>query len=123
MSERTQLLLHCTVEEAEQVRRRARDEYRGVSAYMLRLAMRVVEFDERIALDLGQYRAAMILRKDAKREVKDPRTTMLLRCSSEEAQRIRAAAKRRDVTVSEYVFRHLRRSWRVAEQMRGLEDG
>ncbi len=44
-----------------------------------------------------------------------PRTTMLIRCTTDEAARIRSAAKRRDTTISGFVLHTLRCSWVVAE--------
>jgi len=40
---------------------------------------------------------------------------LLIRCSAEEARRIRAAAKRRDTTMSGFVLSTLRRAWEVRE--------
>ena len=42
---------------------------------------------------------------------------MLLHCSIVEASRLRAAAKRRDITISGFVLRTLRRSWNVQEKL------
>jgi uncharacterized protein (DUF1778 family) len=42
-----------------------------------------------------------------------PRTTLLLRCSAEQAQRIKAAAKRRSTTISFFVLHVLATSWHI----------
>lgn len=44
-----------------------------------------------------------------------PRTTMLIRCSTEEAKRIRAAAQHRSTSISDFVIQTLRRAWKVRE--------
>ena len=45
-----------------------------------------------------------------------PRTTMLLSCSSEEAHRIREAARRKETTISGVVLHALRLSWVVSDE-------
>jgi uncharacterized protein (DUF1778 family) len=42
---------------------------------------------------------------------------MLIRCSKEESRRIRAAAQMEDVTISAFVLRCLRLSWKAAEDI------
>src|SRR5215831_8570021 len=45
------------------------------------------------------------------------RTTMLIRCSKEEAQRIRAGAKRRSTTISHFVLHALAVSWSAGDSI------
>jgi hypothetical protein len=117
MGKRAQLLLHCTEAEAETVRRRAHDEYRGVSEYLLHLTMRTVELEERIARTLPSQVGLMGFRGRTNWRGTEPRTTMLLRCSADEARRIRRAAEVRQMTLSEYVFKTVRRAWQVTDAM------
>ena len=115
------MLLHCSIEEATQVRCHAQLEYRNVSAYMLRLVMNAVRMDEKFAPGPGGFRDVMISGKWKRTGEKKPRTTMLLRCSPEEARLIREAAARRGLPMSEYVFRALRRSWKAMDEVPGYE--
>jgi len=117
MGARAQLLLHCTVEEAAQVRRRAELEYRGVSAYMLRIVMLTVRLDEKVGPSLRRYRELVISGKWKRIGDNSARTTTLLRCSRKEARMIREAAARRELPISEYVFRALRRSWKAVDRL------
>jgi hypothetical protein len=76
--------------------------------------MRAVAFDE------GLFAKISMLPELAPGFASRPpgrRTTMLLHCSIVEASRLRAAAKRRDITISGFVLRTLRRSWNVQEKL------
>jgi hypothetical protein len=42
-----------------------------------------------------------------------PRTAVLLRCSTQEADRIRVAAQRRETSISGFVLHSLHRAWQV----------
>ncbi len=57
------------------------------------------------------------------RNMKNPkRTTLLINLSVEEADRIRAAAKKQDRTISAYVLRAVMASIKIQEQIEG-QDG
>jgi hypothetical protein len=44
-----------------------------------------------------------------------PRSSILLRCSVEEAKRIRLAAAKKRMKISSFVLEQLRRAWRIRE--------
>ena len=113
MSDRTAILLHCTKDEAGEIRKRARLDRRNVSSYILSIVMRFVEYEERLSMRLSSLRALNdTLARRPTRSV-GPRTTVLLRCSVEEAQRIRSCARCRDISISGFVLDSLKRSWSI----------
>lgn len=105
-------MIYCSEDELANIRRRAELEHRTVSGYVLNIVMRAVAFEELVfsRLPVGNPLAP----KPAMRSAA-PRTTMLLRCSTDEALRIRAAVKRRNSTISGFVRHALTRSWNVAD--------
>jgi hypothetical protein len=114
MSNRTAILLYCHLEDAQTVRERARLENRTVSGYLLHIVMRSVEFEKGMLTLLNRpkgFRPPV----DAWTCPPGPKTTMLLRCSIDQAKAIRTTAKQKGISVSGFVRCALRRSWK-AEQ-------
>ena len=111
MGGRSALLINCSEKEARKIHEQAALQRRGVSSYVLNIVSRAVEFDDRIFAAINGLPGSKI------RRLPGPRTTLLLRCSVEEAKRIRTAAKRRQTTISGFVLQALRRSWKVAEAL------
>jgi hypothetical protein len=109
MSDRTALIICCSREQAARIHERAASERRTVSGYLLRVLMRWMDLEERLFVrqeDVGRPLTPYPpVRPSGKR------TTMLLRCSEQEAQRIRAGAKRRSTTISCFVLHTLALSW------------
>lgn len=108
---RTAILISCSEEEATKIRTRAEFDFRGVSAYVLNIVLRAVDLDEKL---LGQFHKLSPL--PAPTRVPGHRTAVLIRCSDEQAFRIRAAAKRRSTAISRFVLNSLNRNWDVAAQ-------
>lgn len=113
MAQRTALLIRCSVEEARKIRAEAELETRTVSGYVLNIMARALRIDDKLAAiihdsNLNRTLARLPLR------VPGPRTAILVRCSMDEAKKIRAAAARRDATISGFVLHSLRSAWRVA---------
>lgn len=115
MSDRTALIISCSQEQAAAIHRRAEIERRTISGYVLRILMRWLDFEDKILVAqqgvgrrLTQYRAVHPAGK---------KTTMLLRCSKEEADRIKAAARRRSTTISWYVLYTLSLAWSAADRI------
>jgi hypothetical protein len=106
---RTALLINCAESQAQEVRQRAHDERRTISGYVLTVAMRAIGFEQRF---FGRIQALGHL---SNRRAPGPRTCLLIRCSGEEARRIRAAAKRRQMTICGYVLNCLERTWSTLE--------
>ena len=99
MSDRTALTISCSQEQAAAIHQRAGRERRTVCAYVLRILMRWLELEERL---VRQQERPLTAYHPVSPSGK--RTTMLIRCSEEEAQRIRAAAKRRCTIISWLCF-------------------
>ena len=115
MNQRTALLLYTSQEDALKIRERAALEHRTVSGYVLNILLRTVAFEETLDAWLG--RRGTCLSSPPAICLPGPKTTMLLRCSSEQAQRIRAAARRRAVNVSAYIRQALWRSWKSQDSV------
>jgi hypothetical protein len=105
MGRRSALLINCSVEESREIHERAAREHRTISAHVLVVVMRIVGSDERL------FERLQKLTKLSLERGKGERTTLLLRCTAEEAGRIRLAARRRDTTISGFVLGTLHR-WR-----------
>lgn len=115
MSDRTALIISCSREQAATIHQRAELERRTVSAYVLRILMRWLDLEERlvgIQHDTGR-------RLTAYQPVRfpGPRTTMLIRCATEEAHRIRMGAKRRSTTISWFVLHSLALCWSAEDRL------
>lgn len=115
MTDRTALLISCSQEQADAIHQRAALERRTVSAYVLHIVMRWLDLEDRIIVmqqeggrRLSAYQPVHSSRK---------RTTVLIRCSKEEAHRIRAGAKRRGTTISWYVIYTLSLSWSAGDRV------
>jgi len=102
---RTALHICCSAAEAKITRSQARSEMRTVSAYVLGVVLRAVQFDK------GFERLPLRARPKPRRM--GPRASILVRCSVAEASRIRLAAARRRTEISTFVLEQLRRAWRV----------
>jgi hypothetical protein len=113
---RSVLMISCSQEEATNVREKAALQRRTISAYVLKIVLRTVQLDEQL---FGNYHRLAPLDFSGLRAKVHPRTVMLIRCSTEEATRIRLAAKRRDATISGYVLLCLRSSWHLADTFTG----
>ena len=76
--------------------------------------MRIVEYDE---MFLGWLEWLPRMDPNFSERPLGPRTTLLLCCSSEESQRIRRIAGKRDTTISGFVLYTLRRAWKIADEL------
>jgi len=113
MAGRAALLINCSAEEALTIRELAKAEHRGISSYMLNIVMRFVDFDETLWAKAVRFRELNRSLSRTPARPLGPRTTMLLRCSIEESERIRRAAEMRDLTICGFVLHSLKRSWGV----------
>lgn len=80
---------------------------------MLFIVMRSVDFEEKLWAKAGRFHALKRSLSRTQTRPLAPRTTLLLRCSTEQSERIRRAAKMRDTTICGFVLRCLKRSWDV----------
>jgi uncharacterized protein (DUF1778 family) len=111
MAQRAALLINCSRDEARQMRDNARAQRRTLSGYVLNIVWRTVELQEQMYANFARARE---MNSGARPR---PRTTVLVRCSNDEAKRIRKAARVRAMTISEYVLRSLHRAWDVAQTL------
>jgi uncharacterized protein (DUF1778 family) len=112
MSDRAAIFVNCSQREATAIRERAKLEHRNISSYVLHIVMRVVVVEEKLRKSAALNR--FLLRPSVR--LPGPRAAFLLRCSREEAKRIRTVAKKTDRTISGFVLRTLRRHWNIEDQ-------
>jgi len=123
MGNRTTLLVNCSQKEAKRIRETAARQRRTISGYVLNIVLKAIRFDE----SLTHLRA---VGGDERLSVRDiefyglgglsrrppgPRTTMLLSCSIEDAQKIRDTAKRKETTMSGLVLHALSLAWSIPD--------
>jgi hypothetical protein len=109
--DRTALLVRCSAEEAQRIRIEAEKQRRTISGYVLQITGRAVEIEERLLTRVNPYSTMNTLLSRKALVGAGPRTAILVRCSTVEADRIREAARRRDVPINAFVLQALRRSW------------
>ncbi len=112
---RTALLIRCTADEAATIRRSSRSEHRTVSGCLMHLLERSLWIEEKFAKGFAPTRVAE--GKTQLSRVKGGRTGILLRCSAEEAARIRKAAARRNMSISAFVLFSFYRHQRAQQQL------
>lgn len=119
MPSRTALLIRCAEQEAAIIREQARIERRTVSNYVLNIVIRALRFEESL---FANSRFHDLRRRADWHAIRapGPRTAILVRCSAEEAARIRAGAQQRGATISGYVLRALTRSWKIKKDVATL---
>src|SRR5215469_2477466 len=115
MTDRTALIISCSREQSAAIHLRAGLERRTVSGYVLRILMRWLDLEERLVSI--QETSGRPLTAYQPVRVPGPRTTMLLRCSKQEAHRIKVGAKRRNTTISWFVLHSVALSWSAGDRM------
>jgi uncharacterized protein (DUF1778 family) len=112
---RTSLLLRCSPEHAARIRHNAALEHRSVAGYLLFILERNLTIEEKYH---DGYTPLMVRQAKESRAVKEDRTAIHLRCTVEQANRIRRAAARRQLSISKFIVFALQRSWRAFERVR-----
>jgi len=107
---RTALLIRCTTDEAERIRIEAAKERLSLSGYVLSAMTRTLH-EEMLLSKLNDYRSMIAVTSRRALIAPGPRTALLVRCSIAEAERIREAAKRRDLPINAFVLQGLKRVW------------
>ena len=110
---RTALLIRCTTEEADRIRIEADKQRRTISAYVLFIMARAIQLEDRLFSTLNRYSTMNQVLSRRALIAPGPRTAILVRCETSEADRIREAARRRDIVINAFVLQALRRSWTV----------
>jgi hypothetical protein len=115
--DRTSLLIRLSPEDAARIHREALSEYRSLSGYLLRVLERSFWIEQRVgggsSASLLSHARAMIGPQHKKHH-----TAVHLRCTVEQADRIRQYAARRQLSISDFVVFSLRRLWAAIEQSR-----
>jgi uncharacterized protein (DUF1778 family) len=101
---RTALLVRCDKEEADRIRVEAHNERRTISDYVLRISLGAVD-DCLFSRPNYHYLANRPKRSTL------PRTAILVRCEASEGERIREAARRRDLPINAFILQALKRAW------------
>ncbi len=109
--ERSALLIRCNTDEASRIRMEAERQRRTISAYVLQITLRVVEIDDRLFAKLSTLRSTNQLLSRRALITPGARTAILVRCDVAEAERIREAARRRDLPINAFVLQSLKRAW------------
>jgi uncharacterized protein (DUF1778 family) len=103
---RTALLIRCDKDEAERIRVEASNERCTISDYVLRISLRAVADDDRLFSRLNQDYLTNRPRRST-----SPRTAILARCDISEGERIREAARRREIPINAFVLQALKHAW------------
>jgi len=113
---RTQLLIRCSAEDAAEIRHQAAGERRSISAYVLRIIERQLLIDEKFASGLTDS----FLLQEALRLGSAPigEAAIHVRCSVEEAERVRMGAARRRMGLNSFVVFVLKRHWAMVAKIK-----
>ena len=115
---RTSLLIRLSPEDAARIRQEASSEYRSLSGYLLLRLQRSLQSEE----TFGTEHLKSILSRQARAFIglqdKKLHTAVHLRCTVEEAGRIREYAAKRQLSISDFVVFSLRRQWQAADRLR-----
>lgn len=113
MNPRTAFLLRCSNPAAETIREKARQSRRSISGYVLGVLDHSLHMEEILSgrtVRLNDYAGT-----SGRAPVRESgaETAILVRCTDAEADRVRAAARRRDMSISAFVMHCLRQAWSV----------
>ena len=115
---RTSLLIRLSREDAARIRREASSEYRSLNGYLLRRLERSIQIEE--TFGTGHLKSLLAKRDPEIIGLQDKRfrTAVHLRCTVEEAAKIREYAAKRHLSISDFVVFSIQRSWRAVDQLR-----
>jgi len=116
---RTSLLIRLSHEDAVRIRAEASSEYRSLSGYLLHVLERSFWIEERVVRGASESLLSQQARAVGGRQGKKLHTAVHLRCSVEQAARIREHAARRQLSIGDFVVFSLRRLWTAVERVHG----
>lgn len=116
---RTALTVRCSQEDAKALRVQALAEHRSISGCMLNVLERHLWIEERYIRGLSDTFIEDTTREFRLNHRRGDRTRMLLRCSEQQARRIRMGARKRRMSISEFVVFCIRRHWEARFQAPG----
>lgn len=116
------LLIRCAQSEAKKIKDRARRERRSVNAHVLNILARALSFEA--TYGLAHLISGTDRFKKASRYTRPmgPRAVLFLRCTEDEAERIRKAAAMRQMPLNEYVLTRLARSYDAQARLRSEQS-
>ena len=116
---RTSLLIRLSHEDAARIRNEASAEHRSLSGYLLNVLERSFFVEQKVAHGASTPMLSMQARTTLGPQVKKLHTAVHLRCTVEEATRIREHAARRQLSISDFVVFSLRRLWIAVARLHG----
>jgi hypothetical protein len=119
---RTALLIRCSVHEADKIRAESRKAQRTIGGYVLPLVLKAVTGDDQIFSKLEYFRPTERSSRLSSSSF-IPRTAILVRCSVEEAERVRQAAHRRSIPINAFVLGALKMIWSQDSALTLLDAG
>ena len=117
---RTALLLRMTRDEAEKVRSEAAKRGDKINTYVLRAAMHAAVDDGLFSRIDGCWSGEL---PRPIRPSSGPKTALLIRCTAEEAAKIREAASRSEMTIVGFLRHSLRTSWEAEKKRTETAEG
>lgn len=115
--QRTAFLIRCTEMEGNTIRSQAKHERRTISGYVLAVLDRSIAVDGPLAAGLTRFK---VFERDFDRRATrtfGTRTALLIRCSILEADQIRNAARRREMSISSFAMHCLRQAWNIGQTL------
>src|SRR5215467_542779 len=116
---RTSMLIRLSYEDAVRIRKEASSEHRSLSGYLLNVLERSFFIEQKLAHGASAPMLSRQARETLGQQCKKLNTAVHLRCTVEEAVRIREYAARRQLSISDFVVFSLRRLWRAIARLHG----
>jgi hypothetical protein len=111
---RASVIVRCSQIDAARIRKEASREHRSLSGYLLHVLERSFFIEDKVP-EPALVRQGWFLRIQADENI---RTAIHLRCTAEQAARIRRYAARRELSLSDFVMFSLRRLWEASDRLR-----
>jgi len=119
LKRRTSLLMRCSLHaatiHAATIRRQAAFEHRSISGYLLNVLDHSLWIEFKYSAGLPPPMFSLKSGDSPHAPDRKDRTAIHLRCDSEQADNIRRGARRRAMSISNFVVFSVRRSWRSLE--------
>lgn len=110
---RASVIVRCSQEDAARIRKEASSEHRSLSGYLLHVLELSFHIEDKVpAFALARQSRGIKIYAD-----KSLRTAVHLRCTSEQAARIRKYAASRGLSLSDFVVFSLRRLWEASDRL------
>ena len=116
---RTSLLIRLSHQDAARIHKDASSEHRSLSGYLLNVLERSFVIEQKLAHGASAPMLSRQARATLGQQSKKLHTAVHLRCTVEEAARIREYAGRRQLSISDFVVFSLRRLWTAVARLHG----